>query len=285
MKKTLHSALLLLAFTLTSFAQEYHPLLNTTSWYISVADMGGASSYWVEPDGTETIGDYTYVKYPAGGTNYTYVREDINEKKVYRYVNGADELIYDFSVEVDDVITFPDNGWGNNSFTVIEKSTINTLDGERIKFILRPLNENYGDEYWIEGVGNIYFDPLTPINERATDPMFTVTCHYNNAVNIYSNTGTDCPTPPFLETASFTTPVVTLYPNPFSTQATIATQGYFSNAALEVYNTLGQKVLQLNNLNGNEVQLQKGNLAPGMYYATLTQNGKTLLNEKIIIAE
>ncbi|MBI4931290.1 MAG: T9SS type A sorting domain-containing protein [Bacteroidetes bacterium] len=63
---------------------------------------------------------------------------------------------------------------------------------------------------------------------------------------------------------------VSLYPNPFSTQTTLQLDKTLKNATLTVYNSFGQQVKQLKNINGQAITLHRDNLPSGLYFIRLT---------------
>jgi len=77
----------------------------------------------------------------------------------------------------------------------------------------------------------------------------------------------------------------TIFPNPFNTDTTIQTIDNFKNATLLIYNSYGQEVRQVNNLEGHSVSLLRDNLPSGLYYIKLTEKNKVIATEKIIIKD
>lgn len=78
---------------------------------------------------------------------------------------------------------------------------------------------------------------------------------------------------------------VKVFPNPFSTQTTLETTQHLQNATLAIYNTTGQKVKQLENINGQEIILQRANLPAGLYYFKITQHNQVFSMGKLIVAD
>jgi hypothetical protein len=78
---------------------------------------------------------------------------------------------------------------------------------------------------------------------------------------------------------------VNIFPNPFSTQTTLQTDKLFKDATLTVYNSFGQQVKQINNINGQTITLQRDNLSNGLYFLQLTQDNKIITNDKIVITD
>ena len=78
---------------------------------------------------------------------------------------------------------------------------------------------------------------------------------------------------------------ITVYPNPFSTQAFVQTEKSLHQATLTVCNSLGQKVKQMKNLSGQSFILERDNLPVGLYFLQLTQENKFLNTTRIFITD
>lgn len=78
---------------------------------------------------------------------------------------------------------------------------------------------------------------------------------------------------------------ISIYPTPFSVQTTLQTDKFFKNATLTVYNSFGQTVKQIKNINGQTVILLRDNLASGLYFVRLTEDNKTIATDKLVIAD
>jgi uncharacterized repeat protein (TIGR03803 family) len=76
-----------------------------------------------------------------------------------------------------------------------------------------------------------------------------------------------------------------VYPNPCSTSATLRTDKPFNNASLAVDNCFGQTVAQIENLSGQTVTFDRNNLPGGLYFIRLTEKGKIIAVNKIIIGD
>jgi hypothetical protein len=79
--------------------------------------------------------------------------------------------------------------------------------------------------------------------------------------------------------------VVSVFPNPFSTETTFKTDEALKDATLEVYNSLGQTVKQIKNISGKTVTLFRDNLPSGLYYIRMRQESKVIATEKLIITD
>lgn len=272
-----------------SKSQTYQPILNNSSWEVRVTGFTGSSNITLQQGSNITIGAYTYTEilglYGSTSTGY-YIREDVPNKKVYHYYNGADELLFDFSLQVSDIITL-----GQLSYTVTSVSTINVLNGTR-KII--NLTHYWGGvpertEVWVEGVGSIYH-PLYQHKHLWSDPVFTLTCSSQNGYGIYNlgiangdSIPTDCSA--VINSIEFNQKHsgVNFSPNPFSNEITITTPSEFTKASLKVYDLTGRLVMELNQLNGSTINVSRGNLKNGVYIFDLSQDGKHITNQKVVL--
>ena len=291
MKRKLLLSLLFLTTAGAVSAQDYIPFLDNTAWNINVANFGGAYNYAIEQDGTVMQGVNTYAKFVNAGQTDSpefLVREDVAARKVYRYKDGQDELLYDFNLQVGETTTLPDG----KLYNVLYRDSVPVMTGrKRVRIYLLHYEGTIAmnSENWIESVGSTEH-PLIPSYELMSDPAITVRCSYTNGQNVYNtgllNNGTpiDCPqvTAAVKELTTFST---SLAPNPFSSSATITTAVALNNASLSIINSLGQQVKQLNNLNGTEITLNRDNLTAGLYFVRLEQNGRVIYSNKVLIAD
>ena len=79
--------------------------------------------------------------------------------------------------------------------------------------------------------------------------------------------------------------IVNIFPNPFSTQITLHADINFKDATLIIYNLYGQQVKQIINISGQTITLQRDNLPSGLYFIRLTQDGKIIATDKLVITD
>jgi hypothetical protein len=78
---------------------------------------------------------------------------------------------------------------------------------------------------------------------------------------------------------------VTVFPNPSSSQISLRTSEPLRNAAITVFNSLGQNVRQEQNLFGQEVILDRAGLLPGQYFLQLTDGDRLVTIQKLILVD
>ena len=76
-----------------------------------------------------------------------------------------------------------------------------------------------------------------------------------------------------------------VYPNPFSTSTTIKFISPQKNIELNIYNVCGQLVRTMQNISGDNIEIDRGNLPSGVYFIQLTQNDQNISTGKLIITD
>jgi hypothetical protein len=76
---------------------------------------------------------------------------------------------------------------------------------------------------------------------------------------------------------------ITIAPNPVSSVAVIESDTPLQKAALFVYNAQGQKVKQLNDINGQRITLDCGHLPNGLYFVQLMEQNRPVATARLII--
>ena len=268
-----------------SSSQTYIPMLNNSTWNIVVAGQLGAQNYPTSQGIDVIIGTFTYKKFLDPTTNTdVYLREDAANRRVYTRVNGSDNLLYDFSLQSSNSITLV-----NGITYVATVSTVNVVGGTRKMISL--YNAGAPTETWIEGVGSDR-NPFRPTYELFSDPYIYLTCSAQNGINIYNygitngqTTPTDCSMLLSVEEMNYLKQDVNLSPNPFQTQLSISKKSIFENSKLKIFNSIGQVVKTMENITGQNIIIDRDDLKSGIYYIQITENGKIISTNKIIISD
>lgn len=79
--------------------------------------------------------------------------------------------------------------------------------------------------------------------------------------------------------------LISIFPNPFQDTTTIQANSNLKNATLNMYNSYGKIVKQVNNLSGQTICLSRGTLSSGLYFIKLTEENKVIAVEKILITD
>ncbi len=292
------SALLLPVCIATFIArgQDYPPLLDNSVWTVRVTTiMGIIDDYWLQYEQDTTINSTVYKKYVRSwaGTEPDLVREDVTNKKVYKYIpwSGQEILMFDFSLQLADNIVLG-NGY---NYVVDAVDSVNVSNGgKRRRLQLRHYvgSTPFFFETWIEGVGHTAM-PLTPFYHMVSDPDYQLMCSYQNGDPVFNrgianNTvPTVCPELP-TAVADRTMPLeARVYPNPSAgvVHLSIGTLPP-GPATVRVHDIHGRTVLE-QQLRGERLENQplvldlSGN-APGVYHASVLV-GNEHLHARIIL--
>lgn len=109
-------------------------------------------------------------------------------------------------------------------------------------------------------------------------------------VNIYNRVLTQqevdslCPSLS-LNVSSVNTMHLKISPNPFSEQTQLTSDRPFENVSLVIYNSSGQRTVEMNGLTGHTIAIKREGLPNGIYFAQLFQDGLVVANEKLILSE
>lgn len=267
------------------------PMLNNSSW--NIIETYGTQKmnrvinpgidYYLNSSIYSTFIDPTI----SGRNNEVCLREDTSSRKVYRIIDGKDHLLYDFSLQVGDSILL-ENGL---CYILSSITNINVISGTRRRFnLIHNTGFPGSSEIWIEGVGS-YEHPLKPFYTLGSDPEYRISCSAQNGINIYNwgiergATPTDCSMLLNQKDISELEKDLTFSPNPFKTELLISTTQNFENTTLKFFNSYGQLVKEIYNINDQNIFVQRENLKSGIYLCQLLQNGKLISTKKIMITE
>lgn len=294
--KLLFPILVLFSIFQSGFSQEYHPLLNNTSWVVSDwVSCCRPPIFEVIPEGTdEVIGSHTYKKFtdpfpsydPVTGDNATivYIREEADTKRVYRMVNGNEQLIYDFSLENGDQITLE----GITFNASIDELTVNT--GVRKRITLESVELFNGQpirQIWIEGVGSNahpfypgFFMYAEVFSSGGGYRVYT-RCEYQNGEHVFGNPPVCAAQQMGVAENALHNPDIIFSPNPFTAHLTIDAENGLADATFKLYNVQGQLVREINNLSGKKITIGRENLSSGLYFVQLFENNRLVKSQKL----
>ncbi len=280
MKKQL-LALIILLLTLTAGHSQTNvyqsfPSDSAVWFYISQGPPPGNSNWsftkWLG-DTTINSKSYTKVFQSYNSSNWSYsggVRQDIPNEKIY-YINlsGVEQ---DISVSQHLIV--------GDSMTLSCPMVISSIDSAQIGtkfhkvYILQNTTLQCSGTY-VVGVG------MT--SEGGFEYGSNLVCFSVGNINQVGST-THCQITSVDELTKNENKL-SVFPNPFSFSTTLKANDNFENATLTVYNSLGQLVKQIKNINGQTITLNRDNFPSGMYFVRLTQDNKTLIIDKLLINE
>lgn len=294
--KLFFAAIFLLSGLPPTFSQEYHPMLNNSSWllYDWVSCCRPSEERIIEEGSAVVIGEYTYQEFvdpfPSYDSNSdiintVLIRENIAERKVYKIVNGEDVLLYDFNLENASVIS----QYGNTFTATVDYIEVNHGSRKRITW---HSSESYCGEHltmtWIEGVGSDkhpFYPEYNMYNVCSSGGavMVKTKCSFQNGEHVFGNE--DCATSEELSINEVlnSKQQITFLPNPFSTELTIQSPVFLHDAAVKIVNSLGQLVRETKHQSGKAITLHREDLNSGLYFIQLFEKGKPVATSKIVI--
>lgn len=75
---------------------------------------------------------------------------------------------------------------------------------------------------------------------------------------------------------------ISIYPNPFSLQTTIAFNQEQKNIIIKITDLLGKEIKTLNFI-GKKLTIERGEMRKGIYFVRITDDKKNVVNKKIIV--
>ena len=74
-----------------------------------------------------------------------------------------------------------------------------------------------------------------------------------------------------------------IFPNPFSSRALLHSGTPLNDADVTIFDVFGRELIKMKNLSGNRIPLNRNNLPDGFYTLIISEGGKYLSSEKMII--
>ncbi len=181
-----------------SYNATYKPMLNNFKWYTcwkttesfintiheSIKDtLIGNNMYKViksEIVDLPNIRSFTMLGgYQAGVISFNYLREDVNQRKVFYRLNNTDVLLYDFNLNVGAINP------SSSSYILVKKDSVITNTGLNSRFIF---SNSVDSIIWIEGLGNIAHPlyELFPYVKFNNGLFSRLVCAYQNNTLLYN---------------------------------------------------------------------------------------------------
>jgi len=286
-----------ISFAKIAFSQSVHFPDSNAVWAL---DFVGPQIHLV--GGDTTINNISYKKYFATNDTtlsiyglYGFLREDTLTKKIYGFTTTTtvENLLYDFSANVGDTVTVFSYCWGSYGNLVVKVAAIDSilLQGQyrkRLQVVNLDINNNWIDEYWIEGIGStcgLFYSGISGAVNFQTGGLGVpalVCFHQNNMLvydspffmGCYPNVGVGLQ-------STVTTMSIQAFPNPANDKV------YFSNLApgftISIYNCLGQ--LQQKKINPENPEIDLALFPKGLYSYVITDSAQNLIAVNKFIKE
>lgn len=175
---------------------------------------------------------------------------------------------------------------GNESYAQADISVVD-LDEDILSTIFSDNGANGGSIFWSLDDSEIWFHNLTQlennfqirkvnVDTRSMTPILQNINHHYISAHMYYNPVSLNPDD-VLETG------LSIFPNPFSIQATINCDVILRNATLTIYSIEGRMVKQMSGIFGQTIDIHREQLSNGLYLLWLTEGNEVIAADKIFI--
>jgi len=294
--------LLLLIIFLSNFIKGQSFIETTKKWSTVIHKLPSFTimTEFIKFEGDTFIDLFTYKKvfrstdeFQNNWAPYGFIRETLDEKIFYRTNISQEFLLYDFGLNINDVIeTIGICGYANSENLSPIKFKVSQIDslqfGTEIKkrFHMNPIFENdtstIPTDYWIEGIGStsgiFHWEALLVGGDS-----YELLCFKNNDSLIYQN--------PSYNSCYYITDLeknnneyfIDIYPNPVKNKLKIKIKNLDLNKIfrLEIFDIFGNKIF-FKEINDN-FEIDKNYLKTGILFYRVLCDEKLIKQSKIII--
>ncbi|NLL28288.1 MAG: T9SS type A sorting domain-containing protein [Bacteroidales bacterium] len=284
--------LCLLAFT--AYSQQYYPLIEEgRSWNVLIVVPSelpfDTSCYTVSylAKGDTIINSVEYKKMyssneknPVNWNLHGFIREDVAKKVWYKTIVDANEaLIYDFSILAGDSLKL---GKDTAFYYKVDSITTGTVASSlREKYWISQDDYSWR-ETWIEGIGSNK-GILGSAMATAVGGWSWLLCVHDNGSLVYMNPNHEsCYIKTDIDEINKT--IFNVYPNPFTDVIEIDFDANIdkSKILICIYNSIGQKVVNISKIESNQLKIDLSNMPSGIYYLAIQDESRVLLTQKQI---
>ncbi len=267
----------------------YIPILGESiKWHLGVlGEFYDYSAYYLSLGDTEIIDEKEYTQIIADGVSpiYAYLREDIDERKIYKSGN-PEVVLYDFSLELGDTFNI-----GSGTYTVDAINYIETYDGPRKAWYLSAGLEGDLTPVWVEGIGSmagILHPEIQPNLDMWDFPELL--CFEDDEVMVYKSVNGEnygCQLESIGIEENNTNLQIEVFPNPTTGKIYLRFPSPYlketdSQFQIIITNVLGKEMLS-QKLNTQNERIDVSHLSQGVYLLNITdKNQKQLLTKKLI---
>ncbi len=306
MKKNILSIVFAL-ISFSGFSQMNYPIPmdSTSEWRLFVSASSGGSNYSTSSDfrvfiaGDTTIGEHVYSRLLSSGLHsstyqgithstpyenefYAFIRTD--SARTYKFFDGQDELLYDFSLQAGDTLPLT---MINTSPTVVITSVDTILiAGKSLKrFNLFDSGGSLNSFWYIEGIG--HENGLDAPMNNMFDNGFAFECYAESHVPVFPE-GSTCDLTVDVTERPAAQETALIYPNP--------SEGIFTVSM----NADSEKDLNfmITGISGKLLLADTWHVKPGMnektcnlsatsagIYVLIIQDGNSLFRRKVVLTE
>lgn len=206
------------------------------------------------------------------------IRHNSSQRKVFfRYQGSNPEfLLYNFNAHIGDTITH--YTYANYALTVDSIDSILIGSSYRKRF---HVNDFGHISFIIEGIGNK--DGLLG-TYSAFNSAGSLDCFSQEQQKIYPDMNGTCGNVTSIKDL-ISHNKLSIYPNPMTDQTTLSFDNSLEHASIFIYNSIGQKVQTTQNVSGNTIIINRGDLPPGVYSVRVEENNQVITIGKVIMLD
>ncbi len=272
-------------FLITQFAFSQNFISEDKQWNVKEDFWGYIHMEIFKIDGDTTINSITYQKVWRSFDStlvewwpMAYIREESNIVYMRNYDNEG--ILYDFNLVTGDTAYITSAFCEEMQIVIYDIDTINYLGNDRKRWAL----DEYGFEYWLEGIGSTLGLLYSQYYKCSADLQFSLLCFYQNDTLQYIKDGEDdCfqSSVGMADNPDLKTQII-ISPNPATTNITISipTIANATNTIVSIYNVNARQVIS-RRLTEPITVLDIGTLPGGLYFARVT-NDRTVMVGKFV---
>lgn len=214
------------------------------------------------------------------------VRQDISIRKVFFIppLDSVEQVLYDFNLQIGDTLKgylARNCSLGGNTDIISGIDSILVGNTYRKRWAISVMSFS-PHAYLIEGISSswgLLESPCLLID----GPEYTLTCFKQNDNVIYPDTTTSCNLITTISGVSSKSISLSIYPNPFHTNATIQVNPEFEKGKLKFYNSLGLLVREEDISQRKTFTLFRKDLPSGIFFLQLINDNGQIITQKLIL--
>ncbi|MEO7174872.1 MAG: T9SS type A sorting domain-containing protein [Saprospiraceae bacterium] len=262
--------------------QQIFPLVTKYNEWISIGDtlIQNHSCQIVQRIGDVTIEDFA---------DKVYVYNDHRIVYLFNFSEDEFSILYDFNKEAGE-------SWItkiNSCETVmhVDSTGVENINGFALKsmYITKVGFGTYAK--LLEHIGSL--TSFSPYDHYFCENLIIdgtssagIRCYEDTIIGFHNfNPSVDCDYISSSKDAATQRMEIKIYPNPFSTQANVEFPRPLNNAKCSIYNSIGQKVQEVDNISGKSFQLQSEKLSAGQYLLVVTEDSEIIGTERFVISD
>ncbi len=235
---------------------------------------------------------FSYCDPTVPATPALLIREDSSKWYTRNNALESEMLMFDFTMDVGDSISI-ESCWGffeaPQTLVVTSIDTITMYDGSTRRMwslVYSPTSDLQGnEEFWIEGIGNIYTWFYHSMSFTCVDINSGLHCFFESDVRKFPSTefpiGIDCCNPFSVEEMS--TSSFSIFPSPATSQTSLQFESAHIPQSIQIFNATGQLMHSEKVLGRMQMQVNVSEYAKGIYTVRARFESGEEVSEKLVV--